>query len=143
MATFAAQYTGAGRPLRVGPAVWQGLYFSVIAGLGMLLLIPLAGPIFRAIDHAPTIQALEVQFFRCLCWLAVPGLLTATVSAFFSGRGQSTVVIGINAVGLVVTATLDYLPDLRPPRVPRVGADRGRRRDRGRRPGRRQCSGSA
>jgi MATE family multidrug resistance protein len=109
VATFAAQYTGAGRPLRVGPAVWQGLYFSVIAGLGMLLLVPLAGPIFRAVDHAPTIQALEIQFFRCLCWLALPGLLTATVSAFFSGRGQSTVVIGINALGLVVTATLDYL----------------------------------
>src|SRR5690349_15864311 len=26
VATFAAQYTGAGRPQRVGPAVWQGLY---------------------------------------------------------------------------------------------------------------------
>jgi multidrug resistance protein, MATE family len=109
VATFAAQYTGAGRPLRVGPAVWQGIYFSVIAGLGMLLLIPLAGPAFRAIDHEPTIQALEVQFFRCLCWLALPGLLTATVSAFFSGRGQSTVVILLNALGLVVTAALDYL----------------------------------
>src|SRR5690349_10494460 len=27
VATFAAQYTGAGRPHRVGPAVWQGIYF--------------------------------------------------------------------------------------------------------------------
>jgi MATE family multidrug resistance protein len=108
VATFAAQYTGAGRPHRVGPALWQGIYFSVIAGLGMLLLIPAAGPLFALIDHAPAIQELEVQFFRCLCWLAVPGLLTATVSAFFSGRGQSTVVIGINAIGLVVTAGLDY-----------------------------------
>src|SRR4051812_37474364 len=82
VATFAAQYTGAGRPERVGPAVWQGIYFSLSAGVGMLGLIPLAGPIFRLVDHAPVIQALEVQFFRCLCWLALPGLLTATVSAF-------------------------------------------------------------
>ena len=108
VATFAAQYTGAGRPRRVGPAVWQGIYFSVIAGLATLALIPLAEPIFRLIGHDPTIQALEVQFFRCLCWLALPGLLTATVSAFFSGRGQSTVVMAINLVGLVVTAALDY-----------------------------------
>jgi MATE family multidrug resistance protein len=108
VATFAAQYTGAGRPHRVGPAVWQGIYFSVAAGLGMLAFIPLTGPIFRLIDHTPVIQAMEAQFFRCLCWLALPGLLTATVSAFFSGRGQSTVVIGINAIGLVVTAALDY-----------------------------------
>src|SRR5689334_17283092 len=42
VATFAAQYTGAGRPRRVGPAVWQGIYFSVAAGIGMLGLIPLA-----------------------------------------------------------------------------------------------------
>ena len=27
--TFVAQYTGAGRPHRVGPAVWQGLHFAV------------------------------------------------------------------------------------------------------------------
>jgi MATE family, multidrug efflux pump len=108
VATFAAQYTGAGRPRRVGPAVWQGIYFSVAAGIGMLGLIPLADSIFRWVDHAPAIQVLEAQFFRCLCWLALPGLLTATVSAFFAGRGQSTVVMGINLVGLVVTAALDY-----------------------------------
>ncbi|MBO0701083.1 MAG: MATE family efflux transporter, partial [Zavarzinella sp.] len=50
----------------------------------------------------------EVQFFRCLCWFSLPGLLTATASAFFSGRGQSAVVMLINAAGLVVTAGLDY-----------------------------------
>jgi MATE family multidrug resistance protein len=107
VATFAAQYSGAGRPLRVGPAVWQGVYFSVAAGLGMLLLIPCLGPLFRAIDHSATMQALETKFFRCLCFLALPGLLTATTSAFFSGRGQATVVIAINAIGLIVTASLD------------------------------------
>src|SRR5690242_6030667 len=31
--TFVAQYTGAGRPERVGPAVWQGIHFAVVAGL--------------------------------------------------------------------------------------------------------------
>src|SRR6478752_1009854 len=31
--TFVAQYTGANRPHRVGPAVWQGIYFSVAFGL--------------------------------------------------------------------------------------------------------------
>src|SRR4029077_8147630 len=40
--TFVAQYTGAGRPHRVGPAVWQGIHFAVLAGLLMLLLVPAA-----------------------------------------------------------------------------------------------------
>src|SRR5215467_15278460 len=38
--TFVAQYTGAGRPHRVGPAVWQGLHFALLAGPLMLLLAP-------------------------------------------------------------------------------------------------------
>src|SRR5580704_6431893 len=32
-ATFVAQYSGAGRPQRIGPVVWQSLYFSVVAGI--------------------------------------------------------------------------------------------------------------
>src|SRR5712672_3571130 len=38
--TFVAQYTGAGRPHRVGPAVWQGIHFALLAGLLMLLILP-------------------------------------------------------------------------------------------------------
>src|SRR5262249_25723313 len=34
--TFVAQYVGAGRPRRVGPTVWQALYFSVGCGVGLL-----------------------------------------------------------------------------------------------------------
>src|SRR5260370_25245868 len=34
--TFVAQYTGAGRKERVGPAVWQSFYFSVVAGIAFL-----------------------------------------------------------------------------------------------------------
>ena len=40
--TFVAQYTGAARPHRVGPAVWQGIHFAVVAGLLFLVVVPLA-----------------------------------------------------------------------------------------------------
>src|SRR5512141_2237568 len=46
LTTFVAQYVGAGRPARVGPAVWQGLYFAGGAGVLLALLAPLAGPVF-------------------------------------------------------------------------------------------------
>src|SRR5258708_7210417 len=35
--TFVAQYLGAGQPRRTGPAVWQAIHFSVLAGLAFLL----------------------------------------------------------------------------------------------------------
>jgi len=33
LTTFIAQYLGAGRPLRIGPALWQGFYFALGAGV--------------------------------------------------------------------------------------------------------------
>src|ERR1041384_4505853 len=46
--TFVAQYTGARRPHRVGPAVWQGIHFAILAGLLLLLLVP-AAPLVIAV----------------------------------------------------------------------------------------------
>src|SRR5215470_2399771 len=44
--TFVAQYLGAGERRRIGPAVWQSIYFSVVAGVAFLALIPLAPQVF-------------------------------------------------------------------------------------------------
>jgi MATE family multidrug resistance protein len=106
--TFVAQYVGAERPHRVGAVVWQALYFSVAAGVAFLALWPLAPWLMGLGGHSPNLQALETTFFRCLCWAALPGLLVATTSGFFAGRGSSGTVMLINAVGFVVNAWLDY-----------------------------------
>jgi len=60
---FVAQYIGAGRPERVGPVIWQSLYFSIATGLLFLLLRPLAGPMMRLGGHHPVVQELEVTYF--------------------------------------------------------------------------------
>src|SRR5262249_4406941 len=104
--TFVAQYTGAGRPHRVGPAVWQGIYFAVLAGLLMLLLVP-AAPLFIAVgDHSPSLQLLETTYLQCLAFAALPMLVMAAVNGFFSGRGQTWTVLGIEAFGTMVNVAL-------------------------------------
>ncbi|MCE9533555.1 MAG: MATE family efflux transporter [Planctomycetes bacterium] len=107
--TFVAQYTGAGRPSRVGPAVWQALWFSLFAGLLSLLAIPFAGNIVAVAAHSPELQKIEATYFECLIWMALPALIVASVSGFFSGRGDSRTIIWINALGLLVNAVLDYV----------------------------------
>jgi MATE family multidrug resistance protein len=107
--TFVAQYTGAGQHRRVGPTIWQALYFSAAAGLAMLLLVPLAGPLFTLGGHAPELQRLEAVYFRCLCFCVLPMLLTASVCSFFAGRGDSRTVLFINATGLGVNALWAYV----------------------------------
>jgi MATE family multidrug resistance protein len=104
--TFVAQYTGAARPHRVGPAVWQGIHFSVLAGLLMLLLVPAAPLLIALAGHSPALQSLEVTYLRCLAFAALPMLIMAAVNGFFSGRGQTWIVLGIEAFGTTVNVAL-------------------------------------
>jgi MATE family multidrug resistance protein len=106
VSTFVAQYTGAGRPHRVGPAVWQGIHFAGLAGVLFLLMIPAAPHLIALGGHTPALQALEVVYLRCLCFAALPMLLMAAVNGFFSGRGQTWTVLLIEAAGTAVNVAL-------------------------------------
>ncbi len=106
VSTFVAQYIGADRPARVGPAVWQGIHFAVISGLLFLAVVPLAPYLIALGGHEATLQALEVVYLRCLCFAALPMLVMAAINGFFSGRGQTWTVLGIEAAGTAVNVLL-------------------------------------
>src|SRR6185436_11459533 len=95
LTTFVAQYLGAGRPRRIGPVVWQGIYFSLAAGLFVASLTPLARPVFEAAGHAPGVMVHEVSYARILMWGAFPIILMATLSTFFAGRGSTRVILAV------------------------------------------------
>jgi MATE family multidrug resistance protein len=106
VSTFVAQYTGAKRPHRVGPAVWQGIHFSVLTGLLFLLIGPLAPLLIALGGHSPALQQLETVYLRCLSFAALPMLLMAAINGYFSGRGQTWTVLGIEAFGTAVNVAL-------------------------------------
>ncbi len=104
--TFVAQYTGANRPPRVGVAVWQGIHFAVVAGILFLVVVPLA-PIMIAVGRPPAeLAPLEVIYLQCLSFAALPMLVMAAINGFFSGRGQTWTVLGIEAFGTIVNIML-------------------------------------
>ncbi|VTR97734.1 MATE family efflux transporter [Tuwongella immobilis] len=107
--TFVAQYGGAGRNNRVGPVMWQAIYFSIGAGLLFLLVLPFTPSIIASLGHSPELQAMERDYFSCLAWLSLPALLLAAISGFFAGRGESQRVMQLNGIGFAVNAVLDYL----------------------------------
>ena len=104
--TFVAQYTGAGRPERVGPAVWQGIHFAVAAGLAFLLMVPAAPYLMALGGHTPALQGLESTYLRCLCFAALPMLVMTAVNGFFSGRGRTWTVLAIEVAGTAVNIAL-------------------------------------
>ncbi len=108
VATFVAQYRGAGRPERGGRALWQGLILAAAGGLAFTLLYFVAESYVALAGHDPRVQALEVEYFRCLVFLALPSLITAAGGAFFSGAGSPWHVIAVNALGTVVNGVLVY-----------------------------------
>ncbi|VTS03106.1 mate efflux family protein : Putative efflux protein, MATE family OS=Singulisphaera acidiphila (strain ATCC BAA-1392 / DSM 18658 / VKM B-2454 / MOB10) GN=Sinac_0087 PE=4 SV=1: MatE: MatE [Gemmata massiliana] len=104
--TFVAQYTGAKRPHRVGAAVWQGIHFAIVAGLLFLVMVPAAPFLIAVSGHPADIQPLEATYLKCLAFAALPMLVMGAVNGFFSGRGQTWTVLGIEAVGTAVNIAL-------------------------------------
>jgi MATE family multidrug resistance protein len=104
--TFVAQYTGAGRPSRVGPAVWQGIHFAVIAGLLFLFMVPAAPHLIALGGHTEALQVLETAYLQCLACAALPMLVMGAVNGFFSGRGLTWTVLLIEAFGTAVNLAL-------------------------------------
>jgi MATE family multidrug resistance protein len=108
VSTFVAQYYGAKRYHRIGPALWQGVYMSLLGGLLILIAIPFAGPIFSLVGHGPRVQQQEVEYFRILCLGGGFYAASYALSGFFSGRGKTWPVMWVNIFATAVNLILDY-----------------------------------
>jgi len=106
--TFVAQYHGSGQHQRIGPVLWQGIYIAVAGGILHLLLIPLAGPIFRFVGHEPLVQEYEIVYFQVLCLGATPAIASSAIAGFFSGRGKAWPVMWVNVLATALNIILDY-----------------------------------
>ncbi len=105
---FVAQYTGAGEFRRVGPCLWQGIYFSLLAAALLAVVSLAAEPIFQWGGHAPEVQRLERIYFRILCLGGGFNVLGTCLASFFTGRGKTRPVLLINVIGMAFNIPLDY-----------------------------------
>jgi MATE family, multidrug efflux pump len=105
---FVAQYSGSGRPQRVGAVLWQGMYFSVLSGVALAGLSFLAGPLFQLGGHPIEVQVLEAVYFKVLCRGSGILIVGTALSCFFSGRGQTRLVMIITMIGTLFNIPLDY-----------------------------------
>ncbi len=106
--TFVAQYQGAGRPRRIGPAVWQGLRLGFYCIPLFLALVPLSPWIFRLAGHKPELASLEALFFQTALFGAGAEVIAASLTAFFIGRGVTWVVMLVDSSAWALNIVLDY-----------------------------------
>lgn len=107
--TFVAQYHGAERHDRVGPSVWQSIYFSILAFVLLACLIPFAPFFFNLAGHGPTLRRMETDYFRVLCLGSGFNIYAAAISGFYSGRGKTWPILWVNALSTIVNVVLDYV----------------------------------
>lgn len=108
VSTFVAQYHGARRFDRIGPVLWQGVYVALAGWVVLLLMIPLAEPIFGLVAHAPRVRENEVIYFKVLNLGAGPYLAATALSGFYSGRGRPWPVMWVNTATTAVNLMFDY-----------------------------------
>ncbi len=108
--TFVSQYFGAGQRHRIGPAVWQAAWLGLLSTpVILLLMVPLAAPIFRAAGHSPAVRAEEITYFHILCAGSAAMLISHAFSAFYSGQGRTWVVMVIDCLTALANIALDYV----------------------------------
>jgi MATE family multidrug resistance protein len=105
---FVAQYEGAGRPERIGLVVWQGARIGLVATPLYLATIPLAPMIFKLAGHDPDVASLEVIYYQVLTFGAGGHLLSAAFASFFTGRGETRVVMLVDCSAVALNLLLDY-----------------------------------
>lgn len=103
-----AQYHGACRPERVGPALWAGVWFSLASGLILAALSGLGGPLFELVGHAESVRGMETGYFRLLTLGGGFVILATALSGYFSGLGRTLPVMAVNLLGAAVNIPLDY-----------------------------------
>ena len=106
--TFVAQYTGNNRPERVGPAIWQAIYFAMLGIIAMAVAIPFSDLIFDKIGHDQSVRVHEVVYFKFICISCIPMVVGNAMSCFYTGRGKTWVVFWVNIISASVNVVLDY-----------------------------------
>ncbi len=107
--TFVAQYEGAGRPGRIGPIVWQGMWIGIAAAPLLLATIPGASLLLAWINKDPELARLETTFYRVLTFGSGAMIIAAAQVSFFTGREKTRVVMGVDTVATLLNAGLDYI----------------------------------
>ncbi len=104
--TFVAQYHGAGRPRKIGPVVWQGIWIGLAAIPLLLLTPPLARFFFEHAGHDPDVVIEEVTYYDVLTFGSGAVILAGTLSSFFTGRGATRVVMAVDSSAAALNAVL-------------------------------------
>ena len=106
--TFVAQYEGAKQRLRIGSAMWQGIWLTLLGSCLLTTGIWWAEPLFSCFGHDPAVMKEEVRYFEVLSIGSITFLMVNVLCCFWNGRGKTNLVLAISAVITLFNLPLNY-----------------------------------
>lgn len=106
--TFVAQYYGAGQQRRIGLVVGQGMWLGLLSLPLFALLIPLSPWMFYGASANPVQVQLQTEYFQSLLLGAPAMVMSNALSAYYTGRGKTGLVMAVNIAGNSLDLFLDY-----------------------------------
>jgi MATE family multidrug resistance protein len=107
--TLVAQYVGAGQERRASSVIWHGIYLSFVSGVIIAGVTMFTDTFFTWAGHASAVKRYEIVFFNISCWGAFFNVAGAAISGFFSGRGQTAVLMLMQFCQLAINTLLGYV----------------------------------
>ncbi len=107
--TFVAQYQGAGRPERIGRAVWQGVLIGMATVPCILATAPFIEFLFRFAGHPAELIPYETTYYQILTLSGGATVIASAQAAFFIGRGKTRPVMWIGVTSAMLNIGLDWL----------------------------------
>lgn len=109
VSTFAAQSLGRSQPQEGAAYTWQGLYLSLVVGVGCFLLWPTAPSFFSSFGHDPEVVALEVTYFRLRLWGVGLSVAIGALNGFFYGVHRPRVPLVAMVIANLVNVAFCYV----------------------------------
>ena len=106
--TFVSQYTGAGQPHKTGAAIWQAIWIALVGGILVGTTAHFAEAITGWMQHGEAVQAYQIPYYETLVQLSFSAILLAALNAFWSGRGHTRVVMGIELFTAALNVVLNH-----------------------------------
>lgn len=103
-----AQYFGTQELSKCPRVVTQGLFLTAGFVPVLLLLGYFVSDMFLIMGHTPVLASLESSYFLILIWGACVSLLKTCIASYFSGIGQTRVVMIADTFGVALNIPLSY-----------------------------------
>ena len=125
MVYYVSQYYGSESYENCAKIFWQSIYLSIVFSIVLLLIVPIAAPIFKWLGHSTEVVVYEKEYFFYVLSAGCVNLFVLSITNLFKGVSKVGVVFTVGVLSNIVNVFLDWLLIFGNMNMPELGAITG------------------